>query len=287
MLANVAEEKEATAQFFHDFRHAFEMACSALVTSSGFKSQCSLPANLPLGHEMPRSYSGADAREAADILSPLRLGQSSARTRNGRARQGSGSARRRLTVSVASNQIPQFVVGRERPMFLMDDGRSVDATTRLETTVAALQAQYQANLSRSVVVSMEQDAVQQEVDQLSFEAKALMEPANGTGAKIRRLRHSLQDLRLPNGRSADNWFYFVLRYLVNGLLAIITLALGIMRGVKACGRAIHWVFQLPIFVIVTLSSPIRKPIAWLWSQWLFSMLLILAVWTCILLLIIK
>ncbi len=287
MLANVAEENEATTQFFQDFRHVFELSLSALASSSGFKPECSLPAKLPLGLKISRSYSGADAREAADILGPLRLGQSGARTKNGRARQGSGSVRRRLTGSIINNQSPQPVIGRDCPMFVLDDGRTVDATTRLENAVTTLRQQYEANLSRSVIVSSEQDSVQQDVDRLSSQAKALIEPASGNAAKIRRLRHTLQDLRLPSERSADNWFYALLRYLVNGLLGIITLALGIMRGVKFCGRAIHWVFHLPISIVVSIFSVIRWYIAWLWSQWLFSMLLILVVWTGILVHILK
>ncbi len=101
--------------------------------------------------------------------------------------------------------------------------------------------------------------------------------------QIRRLRHVYVDLRAPRERSADNWFYAMLRYVANGILRIVAVGVAAFRAFCFIWRIGKAVCSIPIHVVAVVVSAVGRPLIWLWRRWIFRTLLALVVWPAVLL----
>jgi hypothetical protein len=89
-------------------------------------------------------------------------------------------------------------------------------------------------------------------------------------------------LRIPKERSVDNWFYGLIKYLVNTALALIAAWYHIKRFFGSIFTAIWRIAITPFSIVMAIMSAFYRTLRTIYHNGAVRILLILAVWTFIL-----
>lgn len=90
-------------------------------------------------------------------------------------------------------------------------------------------------------------------------------------------------MRMPTERSVDNWFYILIKYVFNSLLAVIRVVIHVQRFILSIWRIIRHIVMMPTHVLAGIFIIIYRSGRYLLGGWLMRTIIILAVWTFILL----
>jgi hypothetical protein len=102
-------------------------------------------------------------------------------------------------------------------------------------------------------------------------------------SKIRRQRAQLQSMRMPTERSVDNWFYMLIKYLINGSLAVARVGIHVQRFLLRIGYYCKQVITAPYRAIRAVIAFVIMVGRYILGGWVIRTVLLLAVWTVIVL----